>query len=127
MDEGGNVQYLLLHSIKEILLEAGSNSTDITSLSKAIWERLTVASQAEDNKAVGAECIGRLAIIDPKTYMPKLQVCILLSDKHNWALLTLTRLICVILPQLFVLWVSKPSATPCRTAMRLSMVFSKHH
>jgi len=75
MDEGGNVQYLLLHSIKEILLEAGSNSTDITSFSKAIWDRLTVASQVEDNKAVGAECIGRLAIIDPKTYMPKLQVC----------------------------------------------------
>lgn len=75
MNEGGNAQYLLLHSIKEILLEAGSNSTDITSLSKATWDRLTVASQVEDNKAVGAECLGRLTIIDPKTYMPKLNVC----------------------------------------------------
>ncbi|KFX97846.1 hypothetical protein O988_04645 [Pseudogymnoascus sp. VKM F-3808] len=73
MDEGGNTQYLLLHSIKEILLEAGSNSMDIGSQSKAIWDRLTIASQIEDNKAVGAECIGRLAILDPKLYMPKLQ------------------------------------------------------
>ncbi|KFY22168.1 hypothetical protein V493_06792 [Pseudogymnoascus sp. VKM F-4281 (FW-2241)] len=73
MNEGGNTQYLLLHSIKEILLEAGSNSMDIGSLSKAIWDRLTLASQVEDNKAVGAECIGRLAILDPKLYMPKLQ------------------------------------------------------
>ncbi|OBT77005.1 hypothetical protein VF21_04194 [Pseudogymnoascus sp. 05NY08] len=73
MDEGGNTQYLLLHSIKEILLEAGSNSMDIGSQSKAIWDRLTLASQVEDNKAVGAECIGRLAILDPKLYMPKLQ------------------------------------------------------
>ncbi|KFY76135.1 hypothetical protein V499_04065 [Pseudogymnoascus sp. VKM F-103] len=73
MNEGGNTQYLLLHSIKEILLEAGSNSMDIGSQSKAIWDRLTLASQVEDNKAVGAECIGRLAILDPKLYMPKLQ------------------------------------------------------
>jgi hypothetical protein len=35
---------------------------------------LMIASQVEDNKAVGAECIGRLAIIEPKTYMPQLQV-----------------------------------------------------
>jgi cullin-associated NEDD8-dissociated protein 1 len=74
MDEGGNAQYLLLHSVKEILLEAGSSCTDITSLSKNIWDKLMIASQAEDNKAVGAECIGRLAIIDPKTFLPKLQV-----------------------------------------------------
>ncbi|KAH8811979.1 armadillo-type protein [Xylogone sp. PMI_703] len=74
MDKGGNSQYLLLHSIKEILQQAGNNSTDISSYAKAIWDRLLVASQVEDNKAVGAECIGRLAIIDPKTYMPQLQV-----------------------------------------------------
>lgn len=76
MDKGGNPQYLLLHSIKEILQQAGNNSTDISSYAKAIWDRLLVASQTEDNKAVGAECIGRLTIIDPKTYMPQLQVCI---------------------------------------------------
>lgn len=72
MEKGGNAQYLLLHSIKEILQQASSNSTDISKYSKAIWQQLLSASQAEDNKAVGAECIGRLAIIEPKTYIPQL-------------------------------------------------------
>ena len=74
MQKGGNTQYLLLHSIKEILQQAGNNSADISNYTKSIWDRLLSASQSEDNKAVGAECIGRLAIIDPKTYMPQLQV-----------------------------------------------------
>ncbi|KAK0128436.1 hypothetical protein ONS95_000409 [Cadophora gregata] len=73
MDKGGNAQYLLLHSIKEILQQASQNSLDISSYTKAIWGRLLKASQSEDNKAVGAECIGRVAIIDPKTYMPELK------------------------------------------------------
>lgn len=74
MDKGGNNQYLLLHAIKEILQQVSLTSVDISKYTNAIWERLLSASQAEDNKAVGAECIGRLAIIDPKTYMPQLQV-----------------------------------------------------
>jgi len=74
MEKGGNTQYLLLHSIKEILQQAGNNPTKFTPYSKSIWDRLMIASQVEDNKAVGAECIGRLAIIEPKTYMPQLQV-----------------------------------------------------
>lgn len=75
MDKGGNVQYLLLHSIKEILQQASTSSADISNYSSGVWTRLLTASQAaEDNKAVGAECIGRLVIIDPKTYMPHLQV-----------------------------------------------------
>ncbi|KAH9216107.1 putative Cullin-associated NEDD8-dissociated protein 1 [Leptodontidium sp. 2 PMI_412] len=73
MDKGGNAQYLLLHSIKEILQQASQNSIDISSQTKAIWGRLLKASQSEDNKAVGAECIGRVAIIDPKTYIPELK------------------------------------------------------
>ncbi|KAF4635856.1 hypothetical protein G7Y89_g2236 [Cudoniella acicularis] len=73
MDKGGNFQYLLLHSIKEILQQASNSNADISNYTKAIWDRLLSASQAEDNKTVGAECIGRLALIDPKTYMPLLQ------------------------------------------------------
>jgi hypothetical protein len=60
--------------VKEILQQAGNSSADISNYTNSIWDRLLKASQAEDNKAVGAECIGRLAIIDPKTYMPQLQV-----------------------------------------------------
>ncbi|CAL3966452.1 unnamed protein product [Diplocarpon coronariae] len=80
MDKGGNIQYLLLHSIKEVLQQAGSNSFDISKYTKAIWDRLLKASQSEDNKAVGAECIGRVAIIDPKIYMPELMNY--LTDEH---------------------------------------------
>ena len=74
MDKGGNSQYLLLHSVKEVLHQAASNSFDISAYTKKIWDRLFIAAQAEDNKAVGAECIGRLAIINPKTYMVQLKV-----------------------------------------------------
>ncbi|KAA8573094.1 hypothetical protein EYC84_003621 [Monilinia fructicola] len=66
-------EFLLLHSIKEILQQAGSIPTAITKHTISLWERLLAASQAEDNKAVGAECIGRLTMIDPKAFMPQLK------------------------------------------------------
>ncbi|KAB8299785.1 hypothetical protein EYC80_000037 [Monilinia laxa] len=66
-------EFLLLHSIKEILQQAGNIPTAITKHTISLWERLLAASQAEDNKAVGAECIGRLTMIDPKAFMPQLK------------------------------------------------------
>ena len=116
MDKGGNGQYLLLHSIKEILQQASKNSADITNYTKAVWDRLLVAAQVEDNKAVGAECIGRLAIIDPKTYIPELQVrsissiCTVKSDvcRNTWE----------IRRHLSVLWSSRPSDIPFLMAMK---------
>ncbi len=80
MARGGNAQYLLLHSVKEILQQASNNSTDISKYSKPIWDQLLSVSQAEDNKAVGAECIGRLTIIEPKTYIPQLQVKSIITE-----------------------------------------------
>ncbi len=74
MDNGGSSQYLLLHSIKEMLQHARQATKDLAPHSGHIWNTLLVTSQAEDNRAVGAECIGRLTIIDPKTYLPMLQV-----------------------------------------------------
>lgn len=70
----GSSQYLSLHAIKEILQFASKAKIDISPYSKQIWEKLLIASQGEDNKAVGAECIGRLTIIEPKTFLPLLQV-----------------------------------------------------
>ncbi|QSZ35824.1 hypothetical protein DSL72_006946 [Monilinia vaccinii-corymbosi] len=67
-------EFLLLHSIKEILQQAGNSPTAITKHTTSLWERLLAASRAEDNKAVGAECIGRLTMIDPKAFMPQLKV-----------------------------------------------------
>ena len=73
-EKTGNLQYLSLHSIKEILQHAGKAGSDISPYTKEIWEKLLLASQAEDNKVIGAECIGRLTLIEPSTFLPLLQV-----------------------------------------------------
>lgn len=72
-DMGTGKQYLLLHSVKE-LLQHSTAEADIIQYSKPLWDNIIAASQAEDNKVVGAECIGRLATIDPAEYLPQLQV-----------------------------------------------------
>lgn len=71
----GGKQYLLLQSIREILHQAinSPTPTDISAYESSIWESLFSASRLDDNKAICAECIGRLAIMEPKTYIPKLQ------------------------------------------------------
>ncbi|KAH7033640.1 TATA-binding protein interacting [Microdochium trichocladiopsis] len=66
-------QYLLLQSIREVLHQVVVSSTDISAYEDQIWQILFTASQSEDNKAICAECIGRLAIHEPKTYILKLQ------------------------------------------------------
>lgn len=76
--QSGTRQYLLLQSIREVLHQAVASSTDISSYEEDIWKLLFSASRLDDNKAICAECIGRLAIMEPKTYIPKLQV--LLDD-----------------------------------------------
>ncbi|KAK3326574.1 armadillo-type protein [Apodospora peruviana] len=73
MQKEGNTQYLLLQAIKEVLQQAALGAADIADFSTPIWDQILNATGAEDNKAVCAECIGRMVIIDPKTYMPKLQ------------------------------------------------------
>ncbi|KAL9128160.1 MAG: hypothetical protein Q9217_003103 [Psora testacea] len=71
--KGGNLQYLSLYSIKEILQNAAGSRSDISPYTKQIWDSLLAASRAEDNKTLGAECIGRITIIDPATVLPRLQ------------------------------------------------------
>ncbi|KAK4164937.1 putative cullin-associated NEDD8-dissociated protein [Cladorrhinum sp. PSN259] len=73
LEKKGSTQYLLLQSVKEILQQAALSSTDISQFTPAIWDRVLTLIDVEDNKAVCAECIGRMVIIDPKTYMPKLE------------------------------------------------------
>ena len=65
--------YLYLHAVKEILQHPDSAAKDIAPYAKQLWEKLFAASDHEDNRAVGAECIGRLALIEPGTYVPELQ------------------------------------------------------
>ncbi|MCJ1308932.1 hypothetical protein MMC25_002587 [Agyrium rufum] len=65
-------QSLWLHSIKEILDYAGKQKVNISQYTAEIWKNLLKASSQEDNKAIGAECIGRLNILEPQKYLPQL-------------------------------------------------------
>jgi len=80
MGQPSSPQYLFLHAIKEVLQHDDTES-EIIPYTSTLWENLVVASQLEDNKAIGAECIGRLTIIDPKTYLPQLQA--FLNDRKE--------------------------------------------
>lgn len=75
-DRDAHTQYLILHSVKEILAEVnnGNKDVDITPYALGLWPKLVNAALPEDNKAIGAECMGRITIIDPRTFLPKLQV-----------------------------------------------------
>ena len=67
-------KYLLLHSVREILQHSEAEA-DIIPYANDLWQNIVTASKSEDNRAIGSECIGRLAIIDPNVYLPQLQVC----------------------------------------------------
>ncbi|KAH7191917.1 armadillo-type protein [Fusarium flagelliforme] len=73
MQKGGNTQYLLIQSIKEILQSISAQSTDLRNYAPAIWEELLKASDNVDNKVVCAECVGRLVTLDPAVFVPRLQ------------------------------------------------------
>lgn len=73
MDKLGST-YLFLHSLREILQHPESVRAEVSSFADRLWELLLSTSGDEDNRAVGAECIGRLALSDPTSYIPRLQV-----------------------------------------------------
>ncbi|KFA79891.1 hypothetical protein S40288_03765 [Stachybotrys chartarum IBT 40288] len=73
MQTGGNTQYLLIQSIKEILQSTSAQSPEVRNYALQIWEQLLQASDSADNKVICAECVGRLVTLDPNTFMPKLQ------------------------------------------------------
>ncbi|XEV06153.1 hypothetical protein FSHL1_011440 [Fusarium sambucinum] len=79
MQKGGNTQYLLIQSIKEILQAISAQSTDLRNYAPTIWDELLKASDNADNKVVCAECVGRLVTLDPAIFVPRLQA--LLEDK----------------------------------------------
>lgn len=65
--------YLFLYTLKEILQWSEHAAQDIAPYAAQLWQKLFAVSDAEDNRAVGAECIGRMALIDPSAYVPELQ------------------------------------------------------
>lgn len=84
----GTSQVLLLHSIQEIL-QHSKGSADLTPHTDDIWKQLLGISEVEDNKAVGAECIGRLLTIDPPRYLPLVQVGTVALERDSADLLAL--------------------------------------
>lgn len=69
--------YLYLHSLKEILQHASAK--DIVPFGDKLWQTLFAAAAVEDNRAVAAECIGRLAMLEP-SYVSELSKS--LQDSH---------------------------------------------
>jgi cullin-associated NEDD8-dissociated protein 1 len=65
--------YLILHSVRELLQHPEVVRPDLAPAATKLWQSLLVVSEEEDNRAVGAECIGRLALIDPAAYIPHFQ------------------------------------------------------
>lgn len=70
---GDKDQYLLLHSLKEIIQHSNDTTADIKPYADQIWNALFAIAKNDDSKAVGAECVGRLTIIDPYSFLPELQ------------------------------------------------------
>lgn len=62
--------YLLLHSVRELLQHPEVVRPDLAPSAHKLWHALLVVSEEEDNRAVGAECVGRLALLDPGAYIP---------------------------------------------------------
>lgn len=66
--------YLLLHSVRELLQHPEVVRPDLAPSAHKLWHALLVVSEEEDNRAVGAECVGRLALLDPGAYIPHFAV-----------------------------------------------------
>ncbi|KAH7368840.1 cullin-associated NEDD8-dissociated protein [Plectosphaerella cucumerina] len=82
MKRGGNTQYLLIQSIKEILQQVPIQSINLSKYAEPLWKQLLAASTNTENAVVSAECVGRLVIVDPKVFMPELQ-SLLGNENHR--------------------------------------------
>ncbi|XP_050436438.1 cullin-associated NEDD8-dissociated protein 1 [Adelges cooleyi] len=72
-------QYLLLHSLKEIISFESSTANGIENLKPfvpAIWQQLFKHCECteEGTRNVVAECLGKLTLIDPYSLLPNLQL-----------------------------------------------------
>ncbi|KAA8650920.1 hypothetical protein EYZ11_001854 [Aspergillus tanneri] len=73
LEQSNPQSYLLLHSVKELLQHPEIVRPDVAPSALKLWQALLQVSEEEDNRAVGAECVGRLALIDPVAYIPHFQ------------------------------------------------------
>ncbi|KAJ5102261.1 hypothetical protein NUU61_004483 [Penicillium alfredii] len=80
LDKSNSQSYLLLHSVRELLQHPEVVRLDLAPSALKLWQALLIVSEEEDNRAVGAECVGRLALIDPVAYIPHFQKYLSNSD-----------------------------------------------
>ncbi|KAF3384610.1 hypothetical protein F1880_003024 [Penicillium rolfsii] len=80
LDKSKPQSYLLLHSVRELLQHPEVVRPDLAPTALKLWQALLVVSEEEDNRAAGAECVGRLALIDPVNYIPHFRDCLNNSD-----------------------------------------------
>ena len=69
----GSQDYLYLQAVKEILQHPENIIKALIPYADQLWQALFSACQIEDNQAIAAECIGRLALVNPTAYIPELQ------------------------------------------------------
>lgn len=66
-------QYLLLHSIRE-LLHQNEHDDDIVPFAGSLWDAANSAANTDNKRTIGAECIANLVMIEPVKFLPALQV-----------------------------------------------------
>lgn len=78
IEENPKRQYLLLHSLKEVITSLANTSNGLNGLLPsvpAIWEKLfkNCECSEEGSRNVIAECLGKLVLVNPEDLLPRLQ------------------------------------------------------
>lgn len=63
--------YLYLYALKQIL-QYSEDHASISKLAPELWKVLLAVSSTEDKRVVGADCIGRLVLLEPDFFLPAL-------------------------------------------------------
>eukprot|EP00127_Corallochytrium_limacisporum_P001356 Clim_evm12s53 gene=Clim_evmTU12s53 len=71
-------QYLLLHSLKEVIISLATSGEDASMLHnhmEQIWTMLFAHSEdkEEGSRSVVAECLGKLTVLDPQAVLPEMR------------------------------------------------------
>lgn len=72
-------QYLVLHSVRE-LLQYNENARELSPFAGPLWDASVAAARSEDSRGIGAECIADLTMIEPKSFLPTLQVSFMMRS-----------------------------------------------
>lgn len=68
-------QFLLLHSLKEIITSCWQSQTPLGQHEERVWQQLLAHCEEceEGTRNVVAECVGRLTLLSPERLLPRLQ------------------------------------------------------